>query len=201
MSKAEVAKKLEGRAAGENHVRNNQVLGTGSGSTIVHAVQRIAERVKQENLNPTVLAVDGADEVDADLSLVKGGGGCLTQEKIVAGNASRCIVIADFRKDSENLGDQWHNGIPIEVIPMAHGPGDVVHGGFTEAEAAKLRAREEGEEVVGDILEELVDPVMDAVCKSYLERQCIPYAVNGARETILHVVQMRFVPQDEGEPG
>ncbi|XP_064350429.1 uncharacterized protein C2orf81 homolog [Camelus dromedarius] len=41
---------------------------------------------------------------------------------------------------------------------------------------------------------------MDAVCKSYLERQCIPYAVNGARETILHVVQMRFVPQDEGEP-
>nr|XP_010957266.1 PREDICTED: ribose-5-phosphate isomerase [Camelus bactrianus] len=150
MSKAEEAKKLAGRAAVENQERNNQVLGIGSGSTIVHAVQRIAERVKQENLNlvcvPTSfqarqlilqygltlsdldrhpeidLAIDGADEVDADLNLIKGGGGCLTQEKIVAGNASRFIVIADFRKDSKNLGDQWHKGIPIEVIPMAYVP-------------------------------------------------------------------------------
>ncbi|XP_053521237.1 ribose-5-phosphate isomerase isoform X1 [Artibeus jamaicensis] len=150
MSRAEEAKKLAGRAAVENHVKNNQVLGIGSGSTIVHAVQRIAERVKQENLNliciPTSfqarqlilqygltlsdldrhpeidLAIDGADEVDADLNLIKGGGGCLTQEKIVAGYASRFIVIADFRKDSKNLGDQWHKGIPIEVIPMAYVP-------------------------------------------------------------------------------
>ncbi|KAK2494671.1 hypothetical protein MC885_002964 [Smutsia gigantea] len=150
MSKAEEAKKLAGRAAVENHVKNNQVLGIGSGSTIVHAVQRIAERVKQENLNlvciPTSfqarqlilqygltlsdldrhpeidLAIDGADEVDADLNLIKGGGGCLTQEKIVAGYASCFIVIADFRKDSKNLGDQWHKGIPIEVIPMAYVP-------------------------------------------------------------------------------
>uniref|UniRef100_A0A8C0MHY2 ribose-5-phosphate isomerase n=1 Tax=Canis lupus familiaris TaxID=9615 RepID=A0A8C0MHY2_CANLF len=111
---------------------------------------REAERVKQENLNlvciPTSfqarqlilqygltlsdldrhpeidLAIDGADEVDADLNLIKGGGGCLTQEKIVAGYASRFIVIADFRKDSKNLGDQWHKGIPIEVIPMAYVP-------------------------------------------------------------------------------
>uniref|UniRef100_A0AC11D9A6 Ribose 5-phosphate isomerase A n=2 Tax=Caprinae TaxID=9963 RepID=A0AC11D9A6_SHEEP len=127
MSKAEEAKKLAGRAAVENHVKNNQVLGIGSGSTIVHAVQRIAERVRQENLNlvciPTSfqarqlilqygltlsdldrhpeidLAIDGADEVDADLNLIKGGG-----------------------KDSKNLGDQWHKGIPIEVIPMAYVP-------------------------------------------------------------------------------
>ncbi|XP_021573054.1 ribose-5-phosphate isomerase [Carlito syrichta] len=132
------------------HPKNNQVLGIGSGSTIVHAVQRIAERVKQENLNlvciPTSfqarqlilqhgltlsdldrhpeidLAIDGADEVDADLNLIKGGGGCLTQEKIVAGFARRFIVIADFRKDSKNLGDQWHKGIPIEVIPMGYVP-------------------------------------------------------------------------------
>ncbi|XP_074197610.1 uncharacterized protein LOC123619360 [Camelus bactrianus] len=45
-----------------------------------------------------------------------------------------------------------------------------------------------------------MDQVMDAACKSYLERQCIPYAVNRARETILQMVQMRFVPRDEGEP-
>uniref|UniRef100_A0A8D1ZR60 ribose-5-phosphate isomerase n=1 Tax=Sus scrofa TaxID=9823 RepID=A0A8D1ZR60_PIG len=139
MSKAEEAKKLAGRAAVENHVRNNQVLGIGSGSTIVHAVQRIGafscppqarQLILQHGLtlsdldrHPEIdLAIDGADEVDADLNLIKGGGGCLTQEKIVAGNASHFIVIADFRKDSKNLGDQWHKGIPIEVIPMAYVP-------------------------------------------------------------------------------
>ncbi|XP_072793645.1 uncharacterized protein C2orf81-like isoform X2 [Vicugna pacos] len=85
--------------------------------------------------------------------------------------------------------------LPAVPVPQAE-----VLPELTEAEVAKLRAREEGEEVVGDIVEELVDRVMDAACKSYLERQCIPYAVNRARETILHVVQMRVVPRDEGEP-
>ncbi|XP_034990568.2 ribose-5-phosphate isomerase isoform X1 [Zootoca vivipara] len=129
---------------------NNQVLGIGSGSTIVHAVQKLAERVKQENLNIVCIpssfqarqlilqngltlsdldrhpelnvAIDGADEVDLDLNLIKGGGGCLTQEKIVAGYAKSFIVIADYRKKSERLGEQWKKGIPIEVIPMAYVP-------------------------------------------------------------------------------
>uniref|UniRef100_A0A8B9FM64 ribose-5-phosphate isomerase n=1 Tax=Amazona collaria TaxID=241587 RepID=A0A8B9FM64_9PSIT len=130
--------------------QNNQVLGIGSGSTIVHAVRRLAERVKEENLTivciPTSfqarqlilqngltlsdldrhpeldVAIDGADEVDSDLNLIKGGGGCLTQEKIVAGYAKCFIVIADYRKKSESLGEQWKKGIPIEVIPMAYVP-------------------------------------------------------------------------------
>ncbi|KAJ7403859.1 Ribose-5-phosphate isomerase [Willisornis vidua] len=68
------------------------------------------------------VAIDGADEVDSDLNLIKGGGGCLTQEKIVAGYAKCFIVIADYRKKSENLGEQWKKGIPIEVIPMAYVP-------------------------------------------------------------------------------
>lgn len=112
MSKATEAKKLAGCVAVENHMRNDQVLGIGSVSPVVHAVQRRAERVKQENPNLTCiptsfqapqlilqngltlsdlgrhpevdLAVDGADTVDADLSLNKGGGGSLTWEKIAA---------------------------------------------------------------------------------------------------------------------
>ncbi|XP_053314112.1 ribose-5-phosphate isomerase [Spea bombifrons] len=146
----EEAKKLAGCAAVDNHVKNNQALGIGSGSTIVHAVNRLAERVKQENMNvvcvPTSfqarqlilqngltlsdldrhpeldVAIDGADEVDSNLNLIKGGGGCLTQEKIVAGCAKSFIVIADYRKDSKNFGEQWKKGIPIEVIPMAYVP-------------------------------------------------------------------------------
>ncbi|XP_069488309.1 ribose-5-phosphate isomerase [Ambystoma mexicanum] len=147
---AEEAKRLAGFAAVDNHVKNNQALGIGSGSTIVYAVNRLAERVKQEDLhivcvptsfqarqlilqnglvlsdldrNPELdVAIDGADEVDSDLNLIKGGGGCLTQEKIVAGCAKTFIVIADYRKDSKNFGDQWKKGVPIEVIPMAYVP-------------------------------------------------------------------------------
>ncbi|XP_055234209.1 ribose-5-phosphate isomerase isoform X5 [Gorilla gorilla gorilla] len=111
MSKAEEAKKLAGRAAVENHVRARQLI------------LQYGLTLSDLDRHPEIdLAIDGADEVDADLNLIKGGGGCLTQEKIVAGYASRFIVIADFRKDSKNLGDQWHKGIPIEVIPMAYVP-------------------------------------------------------------------------------
>uniref|UniRef100_A0A452IVE8 Ribose-5-phosphate isomerase n=1 Tax=Gopherus agassizii TaxID=38772 RepID=A0A452IVE8_9SAUR len=147
---SEEAKRVAAWAAVDNHAKNNQVLGIGSGSTIVPVVHRLAERVKQENLNivciPTSfqarqlilqnglslsdldrhpeldVAIDGADEVDSDLSLIKGGGGCLTQEKIVAGYAKCFVVVADYRKNSKNLGDQWKKGIPIEVIPMAYVP-------------------------------------------------------------------------------
>nr|XP_031322332.1 uncharacterized protein LOC105105425 [Camelus dromedarius] len=85
---------------------------------------------------------------------------------------------------------------PKVLVPQ----GDIVPGRLTEAEAVGLKALKEGEEVVGKIMDELIDRVMDATYKSYLEQQCIPYAVNRARETILQMVQMRFVPQDEGEP-
>ncbi|XP_014914041.1 ribose-5-phosphate isomerase [Poecilia latipinna] len=147
---AEEAKKLAAYSAVDNNVQNNQVVGVGSGSTIVYAVDRLAERVRQEKLNivcvPTSfqarqlilqhglalsdlerhpeldVAIDGADEVDAQLTLIKGGGGCLTQEKIVAGNSKCFVVIADYRKDSSVLGEQWKKGVPIEVIPMAYVP-------------------------------------------------------------------------------
>lgn len=89
------------------HVKDNLVVGIGSGSTIVYAVNRLAERVKTENLNITCIptsfqakqlivenqlrlgeldthpeldvAIDGADECDEDLNCIKGGGGCLLQ--------------------------------------------------------------------------------------------------------------------------
>merc|ERR1712168_203973 len=68
------------------------------------------------------IAIDGADEVDEKLNLIKGGGGCLTQEKIVASCAGKFYVVADFRKDSTRLGENWKKGVPIEVVPMAWKP-------------------------------------------------------------------------------
>ena len=64
--------------------------------------------------------LDGADEVDEKLTLIKGGGGCLLQEKIVINAAKEFVVVADYRKDSKQLGEQWKKGIPIEVLPLAY---------------------------------------------------------------------------------
>jgi ribose 5-phosphate isomerase A len=65
------------------------------------------------------VSFDGADEVDEDLNLIKGGGACLWQEKIVAASAKQFVCVADFRKLSSRLGTAWKKGIPIEVLPMA----------------------------------------------------------------------------------
>lgn len=166
------AKKIAGFKAVDECVSNHSVIGIGSGSTIVFAVDRLAERVKAENLqviciptsfqarqlilqnklvlgdletNPIInCAIDGADEVDSNLVLIKGGGGCLTQEKIVASCAEKFVVIADYSKKSCNLGDQYKKGIPIEVIPMAYVPVQQKiqskHGGTLELRMGKMKA-------------------------------------------------------------
>jgi ribose 5-phosphate isomerase A len=146
----ELGKKNAAEKAVEENVKKNMVLGIGSGSTVVYAVKKIAEMNKIDSLNlkciPTSfqsyqlivenglnlvsldqypeidLDIDGADEIDENLNLIKGGGGCLVQEKIVASNSKQLIVIADFRKKSKNLGENWKKGIPIEVIPLAYVP-------------------------------------------------------------------------------
>jgi ribose 5-phosphate isomerase A len=150
LSLIDQAKRSAARSAVDDYVRDGQVVGIGSGSTIVFAVDRIAERVKAENLNiicvPTSfqaknlivengltlsdlsrhpvldVAIDGADECDERLNCIKGGGGAQTQEKLVAFNAKIFVVIADYRKKSKRLGQQWKQGVPIEVLPLAVTP-------------------------------------------------------------------------------
>jgi ribose 5-phosphate isomerase A len=130
--------------------RDNMVIGIGSGSTIVFAVERLAQRAKEEKLNFTCIpssfqarsliiehglklgdldlypeidvAIDGADEVDKDLNCIKGGGAALMQEKIVAHCAKKFVVIADDRKNQAVLGTSWTQGVPLEVLPLAYVP-------------------------------------------------------------------------------
>jgi len=146
----EQGKKNAAIKAVEENVKEDMVLGIGSGSTVVYAIERIAEMNKKKKLGlkciPTSfqsyqlivekglnlvsldqypvldLDIDGADEIDTDLNLIKGGGGCHVQEKIIASNSKKLIIIADFRKKSEKLGQNWKRGVPIEVIPMAYIP-------------------------------------------------------------------------------
>ncbi|KAK8734861.1 hypothetical protein OTU49_005698, partial [Cherax quadricarinatus] len=148
MDQVESSKKAAAYKAVDNHVKDAYRVGIGSGSTVVYAVERLAQRVHKEGLKvlciPTSfqarqliinhdlelsdleitpqldVAIDGADEADAKLTLIKGGGGCHLQEKIVAAAAKLFIVVADYRKDSTALGEQWTKGIPIEVVPMAY---------------------------------------------------------------------------------
>jgi len=150
LSGIDQGKKAAAYQAVDQHVKSNMTVGVGSGSTIVFAVERLAELTKCGALTnvkyvPTShqarqlilenelcltslevtceldVAIDGADEADPDLTLIKGGGGCLAQEKVVAENAKEFVVIADDRKKTNHLGTSFAY-IPIEVLPLAYKP-------------------------------------------------------------------------------
>lgn len=135
-------KQLAARAAVEL-VEEGQVVGLGSGSTAAYAIRFLAERIRQglsvvgiptsqktkelaEQLSiplttleshPAIdIDIDGADEIDPQLNLIKGGGGALLREKVVASVSRRFIVIADSPKRVERLGKF---PLPVEVIPFA----------------------------------------------------------------------------------
>ena len=127
-------------------VKDNSVIGLGSGSTAAYAIEQIGNRIKREKIHvsavPTsyqafMLAVkhgipittleehpildlttDGADQIDNELNLIKGMGGALTREKIVASATKKLVIVADERKKVKVLGENNHP-VPIEVIPFA----------------------------------------------------------------------------------
>ena len=134
--------KIKAAEAALAYVEDGMRLGIGTGSTAEEFVRLLAEKVAEglrvegvptsertarlclelgvplkslDELPELDLTVDGADEVDGDLSLVKGGGGALLREKIVAAASSRMIVIADETKLVDTLGAF---PLPIEINPF-----------------------------------------------------------------------------------
>ena len=126
-------------------VRSGMALGLGSGSTALLAIRRLGELLRQGQVrdivgvptseqtaaearrlgipltdleaHPTLdLTIDGADEVDPHLNLIKGGGGALLREKIVAQARRREIIVVDSSKLSPALGTRF--AVPVEVIPF-----------------------------------------------------------------------------------
>jgi ribose 5-phosphate isomerase A len=135
-------KQTAARAAVEL-VQSGQIVGLGSGSTATYAVQMLAERVKTglkivgiptsqktkelaeqlgiplttlEEHSQIDIDIDGADEIDPQLNLIKGGGGALLREKIIASVSRRFVVIADSAKQVQRLG---RFPLPVEVIAFA----------------------------------------------------------------------------------
>jgi ribose 5-phosphate isomerase A len=135
-------KKMAADAAVE-YVKDGQIVGLGTGSTFRYVVAKLAERIKKglrirgvatsletarlakeagipllaDDVEWVVdLALDGADQVDPRLNLIKGGGGALLKEKIVAAAATRFVVVVDETKRVPVLGGSIP--LPVEVVPF-----------------------------------------------------------------------------------
>jgi ribose 5-phosphate isomerase A len=136
------AKRAAGEAAADL-VKSGMVVGLGTGSTVAWTIKRLGERVKQKGLDfygvPTSfqaenlaidsrirltslnqhpqldLAIDGADQIDANLFVIKGGGAAHTREKVVSCSAQRFVIVADESKFVEKLS--WP--VPVETLPFA----------------------------------------------------------------------------------
>ena len=128
------------------HVKDGFIVGLGSGSTAAYAIEEIGKRIKHEALrvlgvptsyqalllavkhriqittleeHPTLdLTIDGADQIDEELNLIKGMGGALAREKIVAFASKKLVIVADESKKVKVLGENNHP-VPIEVLPFA----------------------------------------------------------------------------------
>jgi ribose 5-phosphate isomerase A len=156
-------------------IKPGMIVGLGVGSTAIFAVEGIARRLSDDTLQnvrgipcaleveqharqlgiplttledyPDVdVTIDGADEVDPDLNLIKGGGGALLREKIVAQASKREIIIVDEEKLSPVLGTRWV--LPVEVIPFGWGSQAI----FLESLGARVSVRknDQGNEFMTD---------------------------------------------------
>jgi len=160
-------------------VEDGQIVGLGTGSTAAYVVKLLAERVKAglkvkciptsvqtrdlaaslgvqlttldefQNIDVTI---DGADEVDPHLNLIKGGGGALLREKIVASASKKVVIIADSSKYVPVLGKF---PLPVEIIPFARA---LVSTKISDLGAAiKLRQSRDGKPFVTDEGHQILD--------------------------------------------
>ncbi len=139
--------RVSAAAQAVRELKDNTIVGLGSGNTILHALELAAERIKKENLRITFiptsyqveiaakklnlkttsldqdtepeLALDGADQVQwRTLDLVKGGGAALLREKIVDSTARRLVIVIDEKKLAKTLGGP--QPIPVEITPFGY---------------------------------------------------------------------------------
>jgi ribose 5-phosphate isomerase A len=138
----EEEKRAAGESAAQL-VKDGMAIGLGTGSTVAWTIKRLGQRVREEGLEiqgvPTSyqaealaiesglclttlsqrpvldLAIDGADQVDARLSAIKGGGAAHAREKVVASSARLFVIVADSSKYAEQLS----HPVPVEVMPFA----------------------------------------------------------------------------------
>lgn len=160
--------KQEAAERGVELLQSGMVVGLGTGSTALFATRRIVRLLLDGGLKDIVgfatskavheearrsgipmmaeempraidITIDGADEVDPDLNLVKGGGGALLREKIVAQASRRVVIVADSTKLSPQLGTR--HAVPVEVLPF----GWRSQYGYITSLGAKVEVRHRGD--------------------------------------------------------
>jgi ribose 5-phosphate isomerase A len=147
------------------YVQSGMVVGLGAGSTAILATRRIGQLLREGRLRDIIgfpcsslieaearalgipitldppgavdLTIDGADEVDPELNLIKGGGGALLHEKLVAQASLREVIVVDESKLSPALGTHW--ALPVEVIPF----GWHAQKRFLESLGARITVRQQ----------------------------------------------------------
>jgi ribose 5-phosphate isomerase A len=167
--------KKQAATAAVDFVESGMVVGMGHGSTAIWAVRGIAEHLQSGKLtnilgipcsvhieheaqklgiplttledHPRIdLTIDGADEVEPNLEVIKGGGGALLREKIVAQASAREIIVVDESKISPALGTHWP--VPVEIVRF--GKGATIAFLQEHCKDATLRMTDDGEPFVTD---------------------------------------------------
>ncbi|HET6180190.1 MAG TPA: ribose-5-phosphate isomerase RpiA [Candidatus Sulfotelmatobacter sp.] len=160
-------------------VKDGQVVGLGTGSTAAYFIKLLAEKVKNglrvrgiptsdrsrelaaslgiplttlDECQEIAVTVDGADEVDPQMRLIKGGGGALLREKIVASATKQLVIVADASKQVPLLGKF---PLPVEVIPFAQAL--VAKRVAALGAAVQLRAGDDGKPYVTDERNHILD--------------------------------------------
>lgn len=163
------ALKRQAAEAAVSQIRSGMVVGLGTGSTVRYALEALAYKIqtgrptnisgipssiRTERLarslaiplttfkeHPVIdVTIDGADEVDPDLNLIKGAGGALLREKVLAQASRTNLIIVDAGKLSQRLGT--HHKLPIEVIPFAL-DAEIAHL-MTRAASVTIRLKSDG---------------------------------------------------------
>lgn len=146
-SKSDEAKKIVGYESIDGYVKSGMVVGLGTGSTAKYAVERLGQKLQSKELKGIIaiptseatknqallcnipittlneiseidVAIDGADQVDKNFNLVKGGGGALLREKMVERSSKKFIVIVDDSKLVDSLGPGFP--LPVEITQFCH---------------------------------------------------------------------------------
>ncbi|MHA1524558.1 MAG: ribose-5-phosphate isomerase RpiA [Alphaproteobacteria bacterium] len=191
-------------------VRPGMKLGLGTGSTAAHFVMLLGEAVATglavvgvptseqtaelarragvplgtlDDLAPLDLTIDGADEIDANLRLIKGGGGALLREKIVAQSSRRMVVIADEAKQVERLGAF---ALPVEIVRFGVGA-----TGAAVAEAlanigqdARITVRQNGDG--GIFTTDEGHHILDCACASIAQPEKLSHALGEIAGVVDH---------------
>lgn len=215
-------KRLAAETAVEQ-VQSGMVIGLGTGSTAIHATRQIgrllaggrlhdiraiptSEEIGREarelgiplvtldDCSAVDLTIDGADEIDPQLNLIKGLGGALLREKVVAAASRQMIVVADFSKQVERLGSRAP--VPVEVIPFARRP---VTEYLTTLGARVTERMKDGDSLITDegniILDCYFGPISDAHTLAQTIRQQPGVVEHGL---FLSLASQAIIATDEG---